>query len=343
MSEYRQDATTGAWVIVAPERSRRPSDWLAVGAHGSAAHGDHVCPFCPGNERLIPPILDQTPADGTPGWYTRVVANKHPVLRPEGDPAPRPATLQTRLAGFGYHEVIIESPRHDADLTTFDDAELHAFVQTWHRRFVDLARRPGVEAVFVFRNRGRAAGASLVHPHSQVIATAIAAPLVTARAQWARDRYAQTGCCATCDELEREATDGRRTVETTRRFLVTVPYAAGTPFELRITPFRHAASFAETTPEELAELGPVLRRAVSRLERAVGDPAYNLMIESAGIRDRDPASDHWSVRIVPDLVRPGGFELGSGLPINPSSPEDDAAALRAVDISDRNHPSGRLS
>lgn len=343
MSEYRQDATTGAWVIVAPERGRRPSDWLVDGNREPAGDTDRACPFCPGNERLIPPVLDETPADRSPGWYTRVIANKHPALRPQGDPAPMPATVQTRLAGFGYHEVIIESPRHDADLATFDEAELHAVVHTCHRRFVDLAKRPGVEAVFVFRNRGRRAGASLVHPHSQVIATAIATPKVTARAQWTRDRYAQTGCCPVCDELEREATDGRRTVEATRRFLVTVPFAAGSPFELRITPFRHAATFAEAGPEELAELGPVLRRAVSRLERATGEPAYNLMIESAGLRDRVPASDHWSVRIVPDLARPGGFELGSGLPINPSSPEDDAAALRATDIADGGEAAGRLS
>lgn len=330
MSEYRQDATSGDWVIVAPERSRCRSDQRPPEAsHGPDAGHDRSCPFCPGNERLLPPIVEQTPADGLPGWSTRVVPNKHPALQPMGDPHPVPLDQQLRLAGFGYHEVIIESPRHDADLATYSDAELTAVVRAWHARFAELSDRPGIEAAFVFRNHGPGAGASLRHPHSQAVATAIIPPWLAVKTGWARGRFAETGRCATCDEVAHEVTDGRRVVEATRRFLVAVPFAARSPCELRITPIRHQASFADAGTAEIIGLGPVLRRAVLRLQAAYGDLAYNLVIGSAAPHGCDAASDHWSLSIVPDLVRPGGFELGSGLPINPARPEDDAAMLRS--------------
>lgn len=332
MSEYRQDSTTGEWVIVAPGRQRRPLAWNGRSSSAPATGGDPVCPFCAGNERLLPPIIAQTPANDGREWFTRVVSNKYPALQPLGDPEPLPPGPQLRLAGFGYHEVIIETPRHDADLATLSDTELEVFTRTCHGRFTDLASRPGVEAVMVFRNRGHHAGASLTHPHSQVIATAIAAPRIAARSEWGRARFAATGRCPTCDDLAHEATDGRRIVECAGRFLTVVPFAASSPFEMRITPFRHSASFVDASADELAELGPLLRRAVQRLDRALGGPDYNLMIESATSDRQAPGSDHWSVRVVPELVRRGGFERSAGLSINPSRPEDDAAALRAVRI-----------
>jgi len=333
VSEYRQDGTTGAWVVIAPERGRRPSDLeCADDADGPEAGGHRLCPFCPGNEELLPPIIEQAPAEGMPGWFTRVVPNKHPALRPIGDLQPVALDRQRRLAGFGYHEVIIESPRHDADLVTFSDVELAAIVHAWQTRFTELSARPGIEATFVFRNFGHDAGASLRHPHSQVIATAIVPPWIAVKTGWARERGAQAGHCVTCEELGHEVADGRRVVEVTNRFLVAVPFAARSPYELRITPFRHQPSFADARTSETIELGPLLRRTLGRLQATLGEHSYNLVIGSAASHDCDAVSDHWSLSIVPDVVRPGGFELGSGLPINPSRPEDDAARLRAAQV-----------
>ena len=331
MSEYRQDGTTGAWVVIAPERNRRPLSHGKTADHPGPGHED-ACPFCPGNERLLPPIIEQAAADGTPGWSTRVVPNKHPALQPKGDIGPLTVSHQQRLAGFGYHEVIIESPRHDSDLATFSDPELAAIVRTWQARYAELSARPGIEAAFVYRRFGNASGDSLSHPHSQVIATAIVPPWVAVQAGWARERHAQDGRCATCEELGHEVSDGQRVIEVTRRFLVAVPFAAKSPFELRVTPFRHQPSFADATAAEIEDLGPVLRRAAARLRAALGDRTCNLVIGSAAPHALDPASDHWSLSIVPDLLRPHGFELGSGLPVNPSRPEDDAVALRSVRV-----------
>ncbi len=331
MSEYRQDGTTGAWVVIAPGRGRRSPDKTGhpVSLHPDSDH-DPSCPFCPGNEGLLPPIIAQTPADGVPGWSTRVVPNKHPALRPEGDRAPLTVSHQLRLAGFGYHEVIIESPRHSADLVSFSDTELAAVVAAWQARYRELSARPGIEAAFVYRRFGHDIRGSLRHPHTQVMATAIVPPGITAQAGWARERRAAVGHCATCKELGHEAADGQRVVDMTRRFLVAVPFAARSPYELRVTPFRHQASFADADPTDLLELGPVLRRATIRLRAALGNRPFSLAISSAAPRGLDAASAHWSLSIVPDLPRPRGFEIGSGLPINPSHPESDAAVLRAA-------------
>lgn len=333
MSEIRQDRTTGRWVVIAPERGRRPRQWHRCESEAkSAAPFDSACPFCPGNERLLPGIIEEVRSDRVPGWRTRVVSNKYPVLRPEHGSAPMGESTGPVRAGYGYHEVIVETARHDADFTTLSDTDLNAVVRTYRQRYVELISRPKVKAVLVFRNRGRGGGASLVHPHSQVIAIGMMPPQLSAAFAWARSYYAGQGRCVTCEELERELADGRRVVEATKHFLVVVPFAAASPFELSILPRRHQASIAQCDDIELAELGRILQRTLRRLNAVLHKPSYNYVIEAGAAEHADAPYSHWRLRIVPDLVTPGGFELGAGLPINPSRPEEDAGILRAEAI-----------
>lgn len=333
MSEFRQDKTSGAWVIIAPERGRRPRQWRNHESESQAVPPfDPACPFCPGNEHLLPRIIDEMARDEPPGWSTRVVGNKYPALRSGVGQAPPADPAGVVKPGYGCHEVIIETGRHDADLVTLSDTELCAILRTYRRRYVALTARPGIKAVIVFRNHGRRAGASLVHPHSQTIAVGMVPPRLSEMTAWARSYYAREGRCATCDELEREIADGSRIVEATERFLVVVPFAAAAPFELWILPRRHQPSFAESDEDELAELGYVLRRVLYRLKLALDDPPYNYAIEAGATEDADTPFMHWRLRIAPDLVTPGGFELSAGLPINPSRPEEDAEILRAVSL-----------
>jgi len=329
VSEFRQDRTTGAWVIIAPERSQRPRRGRRCDATTAPAPGfDPSCPFCPGNERLLPGIIEETASEAPPGWRVRVVPNKYPALHPGNVLERRCRDGALVVPGYGYHEVVIETGHHDADLAWLSDSDLHAIVRAYRHRYVELKTRPGIKAVVVFRNHGRRAGASLPHPHSQVIATAITPPRLAAMAGWARAHHARRGRCVVCEELARELEAGRRIVEAADHHLVVVPFAPAGPFEQQILPRRHQASFAQSDDDELDELGRLLQRALRRLAATLDDPPYNFAIESGAAEASDARSSHWRLRIVPDVVRPGGFELGAGLPINPSRPEDDAEMLR---------------
>jgi UDPglucose--hexose-1-phosphate uridylyltransferase len=329
VTELRQDRTTGAWVIIAPGRKLRPklvSD--AASGSGPAPAFDPRCPFCPGNEMQLPGIIAETPAPTPPGWRVRVVPNKYPALAADAPPGPLIRSPHVALGGYGAHEVVIEHPRHNADPAAMDDAELQAMVQAYRQRYIALADRPGIETVVLFRNRGAASGASLSHPHTQLIALGLATPKVRALADWGRHHYDADGRCPTCAEVELETESGARVVEETSDFVALVPFAAERPSELWLIPKRHQPSFADATERELQDFGRLLRQSLRRLQAVHGALAYNFVVDSANTTDRGAPYLHWRLRIMPNLVTWGGFELGTGIVINPSSPELDARTLR---------------
>lgn len=275
-------------------------------------------------------VLEETPAAGSPGWGVRVVPNKYPALRPGDDVPVRDDFPWVSMPGLGHHEVVVETPCHDAEPESMDRGELAAVLRVFRRRYAVLITRPGIEAVVVFRNRGPQGGASLAHPHAQVIASGLVPPRLAAVRDWAGWHHAETDRCVTCEVLERELAVGERVVEATTGFAALVPFAATAPFELRIVPLRHQGAFAEASDAELAELAEVLGRSLRRLNAALGDPSYNYVIDSGTAKDAGAPHAHWSLSVVPGTSRPGGFEVGGGLPINPSLPEADATALRAA-------------
>lgn len=329
MSELRQDRTSGAWTIIAPARGKRPHDHPHGGDEDGSASSAN-CPFCPGHETVLPGIVDEIAGDGSPGWRVRSVPNLYPAVGVE-DFTPLPhSTGHRTMDGYGRHEVIIESPLHDTDLTDFDPAQLDAVASMYHRRYLVLEGLPKIETVVLCRNHGARAGASLRHPHSQIIALATVPQRIRSAANWARGVHRETGHCATCLELAAELREGTRIVEETDGFAVLVPFAAAAPFEFWIVPKRHAASFATLDVEELAGFMHLLQRSIGRLKQATGSwVAYNFVVDSAPKNLVSAPHMHWKLRLRPALAIPGGFELGTDLPINPSSPETDAEALRA--------------
>ena len=331
MSHLRQDRTTGAWTIIAPERGLRPHQCSARQlARADVPRFEPTCAFCPGNESQLPGIIAEARRDEPPGWGVRVVSNKFPALTPDAAPVPILPSLHMTISGYGAHEVVIEHPRHDADLTRMDDAEITAVIECYHQRFTELAGRPGIETVVLFRNHGPRGGASMRHPHAQLIALRLPTPKLGFMAEWAGRRYRETGRCPTCEEIELETELGERIVDETTHFLALVPFAAERPYEVWLVPRRHQGSFAEIDQAELKDLGIQLRQSLQRLEAAHGDPPYNFVIESAGKSGCGAPHVHWRLRIMPDLVTAGGFEIGTGMAINPSSPEQDAETLRAL-------------
>jgi UDPglucose--hexose-1-phosphate uridylyltransferase len=333
MSELRQDRTTGGWVIIAPQRQRRPRERVTEErSSGGPQRFDPACPFCPGHEAELPGIVVEASAVGTPGWSVRVVPNKFPALRPQTNMGARACRRHHALPGYGIHEVVIESARHDADLATMPKPEMFAVVSMYRRRFQALLEQPGIETVVLFRNHGPQGGASLAHPHSQIIAFGLAPPRLNALIETGLRHFRERGHCATCEELDIECQDGKRIVDANAQFIAFVPFAAEHPFELWIVPKRHQASFTEVADAELGDFTDLLGRSLQRLKAALDDPPYNFVIDSALRSDVAAPHIHWRLRIVPGILVWGGFELGAGLPINLSRPEDDASALRAVQM-----------
>lgn len=326
--EIRQDKATRQWVIYAPARRKRPRDFKqASGSPSPLPAYSAECPFCPGNEHELPPVLFELGPDPD-RWQTRVIANKFPALDPRGARERTKHGIFIAMEGFGHHEVVIETPRHDRDLSIMDHAEVAAVIETYHRRYVDLLNKAGVMMAIIFRNHGERAGTSLIHPHSQIIAMGIVPNSIRWREEEAQRYYDEWGACVFCDILDHELREGARIIHQNSSFATFVPFAAEVPFEVWIMPRRHSADFQAITDGEKQDLADALRHVLGRLRETLQDPDYNYVLNTwARYRANEPQL-HWYLQVRPRIMTPAGFEFGSGMSINPSVPEDDAAFLR---------------
>jgi len=328
MSTLRLDRTTGSWAVLAPRRRARPHTALAM-ERSSLPEWDPTCPFCPGNEEQTPPEIARHP-DGS-GWDVRVVPNLFAALGAgagNGQAAGSNGLFQ-EIPGAGSHEVIVESPRHDARLDELEESDVARVVETWRARTRALVARPEIRGVVVFKNFGPLAGTSLVHTHSQIIATPVPLPAIEHRVEVASRFREQEGACVYETLLEEEHARSVRVVDEADGFTLLAPFASAAPYETWIVPHEHRPSFAELGDDCVGPLAGAVIRALGAIRRGCDDPDYNLMVVSADGQDSADAF-HWFVRIVPKLTTPAGFELASGMSINTVAPEDAAAALRSA-------------
>ena len=318
MSEMRFDPLTEQWTVLAPDRAKRP--------HVPSDSREH-CPFCPGHEGMTPPDLLRVPA-GDSGWRLRVVPNKYPVFR-----GPLPAKRHRDDAGFlsmetaGAHEVVIESPDHDWDLSAATCEEARLLIDAYRERYRAL-RESQAAAVVIYRNRGERSGTSIQHPHSQVVASPIVPPLIRQHVNFAARHFDVYGQGLYHEVREKELKVGVRVVLENEGFVVFEPYAPKAPFETWLLPRRHHASFGDIDDDEVEALSEILPRTLRALDRALDRPHYNMLIQSAPLEDEHLAYFLWHLRIVPRLGIPAGFELATGISISPALPEEAAALLR---------------
>ena len=325
MTELRRDPTTRNWVIIAPARSRRPESFQRPPRQPVTT--DRDCPFCPGHESDTPTESLRL-RDPAGNWRVRVIPNKFPAL--EG--AEGLHRLQTEpgfiaMSGTGDHEVVIESPDHRWDMATATDTEVRCVLEAYRARYRALRGRSAA-VIVIFRNHGPGAGTSLAHPHSQIVAAPIVPLQIRQRFDVARQHFDDLGGCVYLEQLGYELASGRRIVIKTNDFVAYQPFAAAYPFETWIVPRFHQASFGDATDAALDALAPVLRRVLHGLHAVLGDPDYNYVIHSAPPGEEGQTYVLWHMQIVPRLATPAGFELGSGISVNASSPEETAAALR---------------
>ena len=335
MPELRKDPVVGRWVIISTERSRRPTSFVPV-SHEKTAH---FCPFCAGNEDRTPPEVFAIrpgggPANG-PGWTVRVVPNKFPALQIEGSLDRRGEGLYDKMNGVGAHEVVIETPEHDTDFADLPVEHIEQILNAYRERAMDLHRDKRLRYVLIFKNHGAGAGATLEHPHTQLIATPIVPKILQEELDGSRRYFELKERCVFCDILQQETAEnnGRRVVSMTDRFVVLEPFAPRFPFETWILPRQHDASFPVLTDiGELRDLATTLKDTLQRLNRALDRPPFNFVIHTAPVSDGEVEYYHWHLEITPTLTRVAGFEIGSGFHINPTPPEDAAQYLREVAV-----------
>ena len=336
MPELRKDPVIGRWAIISSKRPFRPLSSPDRAAQGIQEHGSgqakSLCPFCPGRESHTPSELlairePGQPVNG-PGWSLRVVPNKFPVLRVEGKLDREGVGMYDRMDGLGAHEVVIESPVHGL---RFGDMSVECIEQVtlaWRERIVDLKRDVRLRYVLVFRNAGHAAGATLDHPHSQLIALPIIPRQVSEELVGAMRYFEFKERCVFCDMLRQELGEGRRLVYENSHFVVFAPYAPRFPFETWVMPRDHHPSFQESPHELYGGLAEAMKVALFKLDRALEKPAYSFILHSAPFREGPMMHYHWHIEIMPRLTRAAGFEWGSGFYINPTPPEESARYLR---------------
>jgi UDPglucose--hexose-1-phosphate uridylyltransferase len=327
--ELRKDPVVGRWVIISTERARRPSDFAPAPAPRPV---NGVCVFCPGQEARTPAeILALRPLDSAangPGWRLRVVPNKFPALRIEGELEPSGEGLYDRMSGVGAHEVVIETPDHHATFAGLGEDRIADVLGAYRERILDLEKDPRIQYVMVFKNHGEAAGASLEHPHSQLIATPIVPIMVEEELEGAERHFRLKKRCIWCDIIRQERRAGGRIILESDGFVVLAPFAPRFPFETWILPASHRSGFAETEPGELRPLGRLLGEILRRMGKVLGNPPYNYMLHSAPLRAAGLDHFHWHLEIIPKLTRVAGFEWGTGFFINPTPPEEAARYLR---------------
>jgi UDPglucose--hexose-1-phosphate uridylyltransferase len=329
MPELRQNIATKEWVIIATERAKRPEDFVQP-SHvliEQQPEWDADCPFCPGNEELDLEVM-RIPEQGP--WELRVVRNKYPALRREGERVRSFDGVHRQISGVGYHEVIIESPRHNTSPALETPDKVTLTLEAFKIRGREISQDPRIDQLIYFKNHGEAAGTSLVHPHTQVIGVPIVPHSIRERTEEALRYFADTGRCVFCHMLADELKAATRIVAESDHFVAFIPYAAFSPFHMWILPRRHESNFVHTDACELADLGELLHRVLRKLYVGLRDPAYNYVIRTAPARDTGFEYLHWYVTIIPRVTQSAGFELGSGMYINTALPEVSAAFLRGV-------------
>jgi UDPglucose--hexose-1-phosphate uridylyltransferase len=261
-----------------------------------------------------------------------VVPNKFAALQGDLTTTRKHEGRFLKADGYGIAEVIIETPLHNRSIATMDLEEVKNTVLTYRERYNAISKTNRVDLITIFRNYGEKAGTSLEHPHSQIIATPIVPPHVRNplyQSQLACDTY---GDCIYCGMMEEEQRQQVRIVKETQYFLVICPFASRSPFETRIYPKIHHSSLATVSDQELKDFAFALQDTLKRLSIGLNDPDYNYVIRSAPVEDTHVKYDHWYAVIVPKLTTPAGFEIGTGIYINSTLPEQCADFLRGVKI-----------
>jgi UDPglucose--hexose-1-phosphate uridylyltransferase len=333
MSQLRRDPIVSRWIIVNDEEPKKPGDFFVEPhRYEDSSH----CPFCYGNEYMTPPEIQsiryEKTLPNTPGWQVRVVPNKFPALQIEGGLDKRALGLFDLSNGIGAHEVIVETPYHTKDIPDLEASEIENVLEMYGMRSNDLEKDKRFKYVMIFKNYGTAAGASIDHNHSQLIALPMIPKNVLEEITGASEYYEFRERCIFCDMIRQEIDEECRIITENKNFIAFCPFVSRFPFEMWIMPKAHRMSYCETTKDERGELAKILKDVLMRMKIALNDPPYNFIIHTAPINTGEKLGYHWHMEIMPRLNRIAGFEWGTGFYAVPTPPEVAIKYLREVKI-----------
>lgn len=346
MPELRKDPISERWMVIASERGQRPTDFKMPSVSDEAGEGGAKCPFCKGNEAKTPPEItawrDPNTAPNTVGWDVRIVNNLFPALVKEGEINRTGMGVFDMMSGVGAHEVIIETPDHKMNIPDMAEEHIEKILWAYKQRIVELGKDSRFRYVLVFKNYGKVAGASLTHPHSQLIATPITPRYVKMELANSRAYFLEKERCIFCDIIRQELGSGDRIVFENEFFVAFTPFASRFPFETWILPRRHEYGYQVMPDEERLLLARCLKDVLKKLKVCLNDPPYNMVLHTSPNPIARPGKPdywgtlqydfHWHIELIPRLTKMAGFEWGSGLYINPVAPEKAAKFLRETQI-----------
>lgn len=332
MPEIRQNLVTKDWVIIATERAKRPEDFKKTGKTKEVlTEYDKKCPFCPGNEAAMSPE-ETLRIEKNGKWQVRIIPNKFPALSKTGERIRTVDGIKRKLTGVGLHEVVIETPLHNMATALLPPDDFCSIIKSYKMRYNEMSQDNRIEMIIIFKNHGEAAGTSLIHPHSQIVATPVVPSQVRERFNDAQKYFDENFECVYCKILSEELKDGSRIVFETRHFVAFIPYSALSPFHCWIYPKRHCSSFGDITDGEISDLAVNLQTMLKKYYFGLDNPDFNYVLRSSPTDLKNLDFFHWYISIVPRITKTAGFELGSGMFINSSLPENDAKFLRDVKI-----------
>jgi UDPglucose--hexose-1-phosphate uridylyltransferase len=326
--ELRTDWLTGRSVILAENRASRPNEFAAGSVSPLVPERSIACPFCAGHEAGTPPTVDAR-FDDEGRWRVRVVPNMYPAVVPAIDDRALPKEDGSAVAAIGAHEVVIESARHLERTSDLTIAELSEVLAVYASRLAYWHDEGRYEYGLVFKNVGRWAGASLSHLHSQLITLSQLPPAVATEYQRAEEYFGRNQTCAYCDLVASERACGERIVFDDDGIVAFCPYVSVQPCEVWLLPTDHAPWFErQSNSDAFDRLAAILRPLLARIESIVPQAAYNLLVRTAPWRSPAARCGHWRIEILPRVNPLAGFEMATGIHINPISPTRAAEQLR---------------
>jgi len=338
MTELRKDPIIDNWVIISTERGRRPLDYKIKTEEKKKDN----CVFCERNEGETPPEIFAFRKKGTrknsPGWKVRVVTNKYPALKmEEREAALEKAGMFWKMDGLGVHEVIIETPHHHKDFHNLSIDNIVLILKTYRQRYLDLSKDKRIKYILIFKNYGIDGGASLEHPHSQLIGTPIIPQRVKEELNGGKEYFNHNGRCIFCDYIKQEIESKNRLIKETKKYVVISPFAARFPFETWILPKYHNAYYEKTNNNGILSLARIMKEILSKIKKKLNNPPYNFIIHTAPSKEFSTREwpdlnkkYHWHIEIIPRLTKIAGFEWGTGFYINTTSPEEATRILNSI-------------